>query len=148
MDDEVARIEDHIRFGLELSHLLPLQTDSLENRTLRGKGMWPTALAEAPEQNLIICLQKDHTDRVSALPQGSQYVLKGATELTFSNVDDEGNAIDARCRVGAEIRYRGDQGSRKIVNAKNAEVLQGLDRLALASTRHPRDDNELHTVHI
>jgi len=109
-----------------------------------GEGMGPTALAEAAQQDLIICFQEGHAHGVPPLPQDHQDVLQGPEELALPHVDDEGHPIDPLFRVGAEIRDRGDQGGGQIVDAEDADVFQGLDRLALPGSRHPRDNDALH----
>ena len=96
--------------------------------------MGSTTLAEAPNENPIIRFKEDYLDCMSAFPQSRQDLLQGTKELPLPNVDDKRNSIDPLFRMGAEIRHRGDQGRRKIINAKDTKVFQRLDRLALPCT--------------
>lgn len=96
--------------------------------------MGSTTFAEPPNEHPIIRLKKDHPDGMSAVPQSRQDLLKGTKKFSLPNVDDKGNSIDPRFRMRAEICDRGDQGRRKIINAKDTKVFQRLDRLALPCT--------------
>ena len=144
MNREITGVEHHIGLALEFGHPLSFETDPLENGAFRSEGMGSTALAEPPEQDLISCFEEKDTDSMSVLSQNCQDLLKRAEERSFPNVDNEGNPVDVPLRVGAQVRDSWDQGSGKVVDTKNTQVFQSLDCLALAGTRHPCNNDELH----
>jgi hypothetical protein len=101
-------------------------------------------LTKPTDEDLILGIEEKDPDPMSGPPQHLQNLSQWAEELPLPDIDDEGDAVNATFRMGAEISDGGDEGGGKIVDAKKSEVLQGLDRLALSSSRHPGHNNKFH----
>ena len=66
--------------------------------------------------------------------------------LPLADVDPEGDLPDAPARLGAELRERRDQRGGEVVDAEVPQILETLDRIALARPREPGDDDEANRV--
>src|SRR5439155_27389 len=62
--------------------------------------------------------------------------------LPFSDIHAQGHAADRLPRPGGEIGEGRDERRGQIVDAEKAHVLETLDRVALAGTAEPGDEDE------
>src|SRR5690606_31494455 len=68
-------------------------------------------------------------------------------KLAAPDVDDQRDVVHLAAGFGAQLRKLGDEGRRKVVHAKIAQVLKGPHGLAFARAGQAGDDDELDRLH-
>jgi hypothetical protein len=143
---EPGRVDDAIGVLAQVREEPTLRLDAVEDVALSGQRVTASRLVIAPHERLVGGLEKQHLRAMPPRPQLFERVHQMREILPFPDVDAEGDLADAAARLRAELGKGRDQRGGEIVDAEVAQVLEALDRIALARTREPRDDDEADRV--
>ena len=113
------------------------------DRSVRRERMRPPRLAEAPHQRRVARLEEDqHRVQPRHLPQLPEDLRERRQEAALADVDDDRDLLDVAAGAQRQLRQRRNQRRRQVVDAEVAEILERADRLRLARSRQPGEDDE------
>src|SRR5688500_6049749 len=98
---------------------------------------------EAVDQGLLAGLQEEHLRLQSVLVELLEHRVELLEVVAAAHVGDHGRALDGAPVVAEELAQGADHPRREVVDAEEAGVLEGGDRLGLAGAGVARDDEEL-----
>ena len=141
VDGERGRVDDPVGDLPELGQRLALGADAVEDVAVRRERMLAPRLVVPAHQRLVARLQEEHLHRVVAATQLAEPLHQMRQVLAFPHVDPERDVPDVSRRPRRQLGERRDQGRRQVVDAEVADILEALDREALAGAAEPGDDD-------
>ena len=138
---EVAGVHDDVGALAQRREQGALGADAVEHRPLGRERVAAPGLLEAVGQGLLVGLEEEHP-RLQAL--GRQLVEDGeqlVEVLAAAHVGDDRGAAHAAALVAEEVTELADHPRRQVVDAEEAAVLEGGDRLRLAGPGVAGDDD-------
>ena len=117
---------------------LALAPDAVGDRAALGGRMRPARLAEAAHQHVVARLEVDHLERDAGARAARRTPGNVVEEAPLAHVDAERDAADVLARALPQLDEARDERHRQVVDAVEAEVLEHVDRGALARARRAR----------
>jgi hypothetical protein len=136
-------VDDAVGPRAQLAQLAALALDAHQWAALAAERMRAARLAEAAHEHVVAGVEEEHLDAMAGgaqLVEGARIV---AEELALADVHAERDAIDRLARARAQLQEARHEHDGQIVDAVEAEVLEDVDRGALARARQPADDDDL-----
>src|SRR5262249_42459406 len=141
VNGERARVDDARRLAAQLAQRLALAPDAVGDRAALRGGMRTPGLAEATYQHVVAGLEIDDLRLRTCRAQLVQDVREVAQEAALAAVDPDRHPADVLARALPQLDEPRQQRDREVVDAVEAQVLEDLQRRALARPRQTRDDD-------
>src|SRR5579871_1310157 len=136
---EGARVEDAIGDLAQGEQRVALAADAVGDRAALGGGVRAPGLAEAAHEHVVVGLEVEDLDDGARRAQLGEHAGEVEQEPPRAHVDAQRDAPDLLARALPQLEEARHQRHRQIVDAVEAEVLEHVQRGALARARHPRD---------
>ena len=133
-----------VRAGANLAERRALLPNAVEQRlALVAQRVAPARLLEAAQQRLVIGLEEEHVVVDAAVVERLELPGELSEEPVCAHVTHDREAADAAPGEFRELHELRNEAWRKVVDAEEAEVLEGVDRLGATGTGHAGDDDDL-----
>ncbi len=149
-DVHVRRVDHELRRVDHGAEQLALFLDRVrEARALVGQRMLAASLAEARQEHLVVGLEEHDLarDRVRSQLLHERRNLRDVVAAAIARIEADADVLERRVLAQQQlVDERAKQRRRDVVDAVEAEILERVQRDALAGAGQAADDHEAHEL--